>query len=197
MSSPPTEITQLLQKWSQGDTGALDELMPRVYAELRRLAQHYMAGERPDHTLQTSALINEAYLRLIEYKEMPWQSRAHFFAVAAQAMRRVLVDHARARHAGKRGGRAAKVPLEEVATLGQLAAGELLALDEALTALAELDPRKSRVVEMRYFGGMSVEETAAVLGVSPVTVMRDWRAAKAWLLRAMGRNFPGRRDHDA
>jgi RNA polymerase sigma factor (TIGR02999 family) len=187
MTVPPREITQLLLEWRQGDTRALDKLMPLVYDELRRLARLYMAGERPDHTLQTTALINEAYLRLADHKEMAWQNRAHFFAVAAQAMRRILVDHARTRDAAKRGGGAPKASLEEAALLAEEQAVELLALDDALGDLARVDPRKSRVVELRYFGGLSVEETAEVLGVSPVTVMREWRAAKAWLLRAISR----------
>lgn len=185
MSASPFEITQLLLKWRNGDSRALDELMPLVYEELHRIAGHYMAAERPGHTLQTTALINEAYLRLIDYKNTRWQDRAHFFAVAAQAMRRILVEHARARHAAKRGGGISEAPLEEATLQAQEQAAELIALDVALTALADIDPRKSQVVEMRYFGGLTVEETAEILGVSPVTVMRDWSTAKAWLLRAM------------
>jgi len=160
--------------------------MPLVYEELRRLARHYMAAERPGHTLQTTALIHDAYLQLIDQRSLSWQNRAHFFGVAAQAMRRVLVDHARTRDAVKRGGGAPKASLEEAATIPDRPE-ELIALDRALNDLATIDPRKSRVVELRYFGGLSVEETAEVLGVSPVTVMREWRAAKAWLLRAMTR----------
>ena len=179
----PGEITELLLKWSNGDKGALDALMPLVYKKLRPLAAHYMAGERRGHSLQASALINEAYLRLVRHKGMHWQNRAHFFAVAAQVMRRILVDHARTRRAGKRGGGAPNVPLEEAMIMPR--GSELIALDEALTDLAEFDLRKSQVVELRYFGGLSVEETARVLGISPVTVMRDWSTAKAWLLRAM------------
>ncbi len=190
MPAPPGEITQLLLEWSKGDTGALDRLMPLVYEELRQLARRYMAGERPGHTLQTTALINEAYLRLIDHKEMQWQNRAHFFGVAAQAMRRILVDHARTRDAAKRGGGAPKASLEDAAVVPERPA-ELIALDEALTDLATIDPRKSQVVELRYFGGLSVEETAEVLGVSPVTVMRDWSTAKAWLLRAMSQRQAG------
>ena len=185
MSARPGEITELLLSWRKGDTRALDQLMPRVYEELRRIAKRYMAAERPEHTLQSAALINEAYLRLIDYKEMAWQDRTHFFAVAAQAMRRVLVDHARARQTSKRGGAMPKAPLDEAALEGREPAVELIALDKALRALAEIDPRKSQVVEMRYFGGLTAEESAEVLGVSPLTVMRDWRAAKAWLLRAI------------
>jgi RNA polymerase sigma factor (TIGR02999 family) len=184
MADSPREITQLLLEWSNGDKTALDKLMPRVYEELRKMARHYMAAERPDHTLQSTALINEAYLRLIDHKEMRWQNRAHFFAVAAQAMRRVLVDHARSRDAAKRGGGAINASLEEAAEIPAKTV-ELVALDAALNDLAAIDPRASQVVELRYFGGLSVEETAEVLEVSPVTVMRDWRAARAWLLRAI------------
>ena len=154
------------------------------------MARHYMAAERPGHTLQTTALINEAYLRLIDHRDMSWQNRAHFFGVAAQAMRRVLVDHARTRDAAKRGGGALKASLEEAAAIPERAA-ELIALDKALNDLATIDPRKSQVVELRYFGGLSVEETAEVLGISPVTVSRDWSTAKAWLLRAISERQPG------
>jgi RNA polymerase sigma factor (TIGR02999 family) len=190
MPALPREITQLLLAWRNGDSSALDKLMPLVYEELRGLAKHYMAAERPGHTLQTTALINEAYLRLIDHKEMRWQNRAHFFGVAAQAMRRVLVDHARTRDAAKRGGGTPKASLEDAAVIPERSV-DLIALDEALNDLATLDPRKSRMVELRYFGGLSVEETAEVLGVSPVTVMRDWSAAKAWLLRAISRRQAG------
>ena len=181
----------MLLKWREGDSAALDQLMPLVYEELRRLAKRYMAGERSGHTLQTTALVNEAYLRLTDHREMRWQNRAHFFAVAAQAMRRILVDHARARDAVKRGGGAPKASLEDAALLAQEKAPELIALDEALRELAAMDPRKGRVVELRYFGGLSVEQTAEVLGVSGVTVMREWSAAKAWLLRAMSKRSVG------
>ncbi len=191
MPAPPREITDLLLEWRAGDTRALDRLIPLVYEELRRLARHYMAAERRGHTLQTTALINEAYLRLIDQGEMRWQNRAHFFAVAAQAMRHVLVDYARARHAAKRGGGAPKPSLEEAPLVAQKQAPELVALDDALRDLAAVDPRKSHVVELRYFGGLSVEETAEVLGVSPVTVMREWRTAKAWLLRAISQGQAG------
>jgi len=191
MSASPREITQLLLRWREGDGRALDQLMPHVYQELRRIARHYMATERRDHTLQSTALINEAYLRLIEYKEVEWNDRTHFFAVASQAMRRVLVDHARARLRSKRGGGAPKASLEQVAVAVDTPRLDLIALDRALTALAEIDPRKSRVVELRYFGGLTVEETAEVLEVAPLTVMRDWRAAKAWLLRTLTEGTPG------
>lgn len=179
------EVTQLLRAWRGGDQTALDRLLPLVYDELRRLAAHYLRGERQGHTLQSSALVNEAYLRLVEQDQIDWQSRAHFFGVASQVMRRVLVDHARARNYQKRGGKLAHVELDEAATLVAEQAAELVALDEALDALARLDPRKSRVVELRYFGGLSAEETAEVLGVSEVTVLREWGRAKAWLRREL------------
>jgi RNA polymerase sigma factor (TIGR02999 family) len=185
MTSSPKSVTQLLIEWRDGDETALDRLIPLVYDEMRRLARYYMRRERPGHTLQTAALINEAYIRLADHKGMRWQNRAHFYAVAAQAMRRVLVDHARSRQYTKRGGAASIVELDQAAIVAQEQAAEIVALDEALNDLAAIDPRQSKVVELRYFGGMSVEETAEVLGVSGVTVMRDWRAAKAWLLRAI------------
>jgi RNA polymerase sigma factor (TIGR02999 family) len=185
MADSPREITQLLLEWSKGDRNALDRLMPVVYEELRQLARRYMAAERPGNTLQTTALIHEAYLRLIDQKEAP-KNRAHFFAMAAQAMRRILVDHARTRDAAKRGGGLPKVSLEGATLLlTEQQEVELLALNDTLNELATVDPRKSRVVELRYFGGMSVEEAAEVLGVAPVTVMRDWRLAKAWILREL------------
>src|SRR5688500_4940689 len=179
----PKEITQLLVAWGEGDQAALNELAPLVHAELRRLAHHYMGRERPGHTLQTSALINEAYIRLIDWKDVRWQNRAHFFAVAAQFMRRTLVDFARERHYLKRGGDALQVTLGEAADFSVQRDADLVALDEALIALAEVDRRKAQVVEMRFFGGLSVEEVAEVLGVSKETVMRDWRLAKVWLLK--------------
>lgn len=185
MTSSPKSITQLLIEWRDGDETALNRLIPLVYEELHRLAHHYMRRERPGHTLQTTALVNEAYIRLVDHKGMRWQNRAHFYAVAAQAMRRILVDYARSRDCAKRGGGANMVELEEAATVVQRQASDLVALDDALSELAALDPRKSQIVEMRYFGGMSVEEMAEVLRVSPITVMRDWSTAKAWLLRAM------------
>src|SRR5215208_5564776 len=185
MTPSPKSITQLLIEWRNGDETALDELMPLVHSKLHRMARNYMRGEHVGHTLQTTALVNELYLRLIDHKHMRWQNRAHFFAVAAQAMRRILIDHARARGATKRGGEAVRVSLDEAATLAAERSAELIALDEALDELAVFDERKSRVVELRYFGGLSVEETAHVLGVSAVTVLREWRAAKLWLLRSM------------
>ena len=183
MTPSPPEVTRLLVAWSNGDRAARDELMPLVYEELRRLAHRYMGRERPDHTLQTSALVNEAYLRLIDQKDVKWQNRAHFFAIAAQMMRRILVDYARKRSFAKRGGDLRSVPFEEAVIVSPRRAAEVVALDDALTNLAELDPRKSQIIELRFFGGLSIEETAEVLGVSPGTVMRDWTFAKAWLRR--------------
>lgn len=183
--SQANDLTRLLLDWRDGDKAALDKLMPVVYQELRRMASYYMRRERAGHTLQTSALVNEAYLRLIDYKRMSWQNRAHFFAVAAQAMRRILVEHARARRVEKRGGGAQKVSLDEAALVSATQAAELVALDEALASLEELDARKARIVELRYIGGLSVEEAAEVLAISPATVQREWRAAKAWLYRMM------------
>lgn len=183
------EISALLRAWTDGDQVALDRLTPIVYDELRRLARRYMKSERVDHTLQTTALVNEAYLRLVDCERMKWQDRVHFFAVSAQLMRRILVDHARRRNL-KRGGAIPHLALDEAATVGGEPDSSLIALDEALDAFGKLDPRKVRVVEMRYFAGLSVEETAAVLQVSPVTVMRDWSAAKSWLRREMTRSEP-------
>ena len=181
------EITELLVAWSGGDKSALERLMPLVYDELRRLAHRYMNGERAAHTLQTTALVNEAYLRLVNWKEVQWQNRAHFFAVSAQMMRRILVDFARERQYLKRGGGALRVSLSEAASFTEQQGADLVALDEALIALAEMDPRKGQVVEMRFFGGLSVEEVAEVLKVSEETVIRDWRLAKVWLLRELSR----------
>jgi len=185
LNAASNTITELLVQWRDGDAAALDRLIPLVYRELRRMASYYMRRRRPGDTLQTSALINEAYLRLAEHKNMRWQNRSHFFAVASQAMRRILVDYARAKYAVKRGGQDVKVALDEIAELGDQRAAELIALDDALRELSTFDARKSQIVEMRYFGGLSVEETAQVLSVSPVTINREWRAAKLWLLRSM------------
>jgi len=185
MTPAPTDVTQLLVAWGDGDAAALDELMPLVYEELRRLAQQYMSRERADHTLQTSALVNEAYLRLIDQKDVHWQNRAHFFGIAAQMMRRILVDYARQRRYAKRGGDARQVPLDEAMIVSEERTAEVVALDDALKSLAEIDPRKSQIVEMRFFGGLSIEETAEVLKVSPGTIMREWTLAKAWLRREM------------
>lgn len=180
---PSRDVTQLLTAWSNGDRSALEKLLPLVEVELHQLAHRYMSQERRDHTLQTTALVNEAYLRLIDQK-VNWQNRAHFFGIAARIMRRILIDHAR-QHLGPQRGGGKTISLEEVAVLSGERAAELVALDEALTTLAQLDERKSQVVELRYFGGLSVEETAAVLGVSVDTVTRDWRRAKAFLRREL------------
>ena len=178
------EITQLLVAWSEGDESALQQLAPLIHSELHRLAHNYMSRERPGHLLQTSALINEAYVRLIDWKNVRWQNRAHFFGVAAQLMRRILVDFARERKYFKRGGGALPVSLSEAALVVQQSS-DFVALDEALTALGEIDSRKVQVVEMRFFAGLSVEEIAELLNVSKETVMRDWRLAKVWLLRQL------------
>jgi len=187
MPALPQEITQLLMNWSQGDKAALDQLVPLVYPELRRLAKRHMDREDPAHTLQTSALINEAYLKLVDQQNVEWQNRAHFFAVAAQVMRHILVDHARTRNYAKRGGGAPKLPLDEAAALTEQRAGQLIALDDALRDLAALDERKSQIIELRFFGGLSLEETAEVMKISPSTVQREWRAAKAWLHHTMSK----------
>jgi len=185
-TSAQQQVTQLLVDWSSGDTGALDKLIPLVQPELHRLAHHYMSREVAGHTLQTTALVNEAYLQFVGKTHPRWQNRPHFFAVAAQLMRRIMVDHARQRHALKRGGGAAqKVTLDEAALVTETRATELLALDEALENLAAFDPRMSKIVEMRYFGGLTVEEIAEVLKIHANTVTRDWNAAKAWLYAAL------------
>ncbi len=186
MSDPkPHEVTELLLAWSEGDKAALDQLMPLVYAELRRLAKSYMRRERAGQTMQTTALIHEAYLRLIDADQVRLENRGHFFAAAARLMRQVLVDLARERDSLKRGAAALQVSLDEAMAVSKQRDEGLLALDEALDALAQIDPRKSRVVELRFFGGLSVEETAEALGVSVETVHRDWRLAKSWLLRRL------------
>jgi RNA polymerase sigma factor (TIGR02999 family) len=186
-SSSTHEVTQLLVSWSNGDESALERLMPLVHKELHRLAKSYMRRERPGHTLQTTALINEAFVRLVDWKNVQWQNRSHFFAVAAQMMRRILVDFARSRPLPKRDGGARLAELDEAALLTDERETDLVALDEALTALAKIDARKSQIVEMKFFGGLSVEETAEVLKLSPVTVMREWSKAKAWLYRELSR----------
>lgn len=187
MKTLTDDLTGLLVEWAQGDRAALDRLTPLVYDEIRRIAHRYVQREREGHTLQTTALINEAYLRLAGSQNIDWQNRAHFFAVTAQVMRHILIDHARRRRYVKHGGEAQRIPFDVAMDEGVLMlaprAAELLALDEALDELAKLDPRKSRVVELRYFGGLSLEETAEVLEVSLMTVRRDWRAAKAWLYK--------------
>ena len=177
-------LTGLLVEWREGDQAALDRLMPLVYDQLRRIAHRYVQRERNGHTLQTSALVNEAYLRLADQKVV-WQNRAHFFAVTARVMRHILIDHARRRHYAKHGGDARRVSIDEAAAMSLERAAELIALEEALDELAQLDQRKSQVVELRYFGGLSLEETAETLNVSLMTVRRDWRAAKAWLYRRL------------
>jgi RNA polymerase sigma factor (TIGR02999 family) len=178
------DISTLLRAWSEGDQGAVQSLTAIVYEELRRLAHYYMERERSGHTLQTTALVNEAYIRLVDYKRMQWQDRAHFFAVAAQVMRRILVDHARS-HNIKRGAGVPHVILEDVAVVSDDRIGDVVALDDAMNALARLDPRKVQIIEMRFFGGLSVEETAEVLKVSPATIRRDWSIAKLWLYREL------------
>ena len=179
------DITGLLLDWGSGDRSAFDKLIPLVYKELRRMAHQHMRRERPGNTLQTSALINEAYIKLVDYNRMRWQDRAHFFAVAAQAMRRILVERARGRGRLKRGGGALRVSLDEATGLADERAAGIIALDNALTDLCVVAPRKAQVVELRYFGGLNIDETAEVLGVSSPTVQREWRAAKAWLYRAI------------
>lgn len=185
MSSP--DVTQILQEVSGGDRDAPARLMPLVYDELRRLADHYLRQERPDHTLQPTALVHEAYLKLIDQTRVDWQNRAHFFGVAAQLMRRILVDHARRHRASKRGGFQQKLTLDEAVDYSQPRDVDLIALDDALNALAKLDERQSRIVELRFFGGLTIEETAEALGISPATVKVDWSMAKAWLRREIGR----------
>jgi RNA polymerase sigma factor (TIGR02999 family) len=185
LSSATHRVTQLLVDWSNGNRAALEELMPLVYDDLRRLARRYMLREGLGHSLQTTGLVNEAYLRLVDQKNVRWQSRAHFFGIAAQLMRRILVDHARTRQRIKRGGGAFRVSMDEAEAVALEKPTDLLALDEALTRLSELDGRKSRIVELRFFGGLSIEETAVVLQVSLGTVMHDWTLAKAWLYRAL------------
>lgn len=182
------EITGLLLAWGQGDEAALEKLIPLVYDELHRLAHQQMNRERSGHTLQTTGLLNEAYLRLVDMRNVRWQNRAHFFAISARLMRRILVDFARSRNYLKRGGTVLHVSLDETLAISADKGADFIALDDALNALAELDPRKSKVVEMRFFGGMSVEETAEVLNVSPETVMRDWKTAKIWLLRELSKS---------
>ena len=186
MTTPSSQgITQLLLAWSDGDQAALEKLTPLVYAELHRLAKGYMRGERSGHTLQTTALINEAYLRLIDWKNVRWQNRAHFFGVAAQLMRRILVDFARSRHYAKRSGGTRQVSLDEAITIHEDRSVEIIALDDALKSLAEIDPRKSRIVELRFFGGMTVKETAEALKTPQRTVEREWNLARAWLYREL------------
>ena len=188
MTTPSSnEVTQLLLAWGDGDQTAFEKLAPLVYAELHRLARGYMHRENPGHLLQTTALVNEAYLRLVDQQDLRWQNRAHFFAIAAQLMRRILVDFARARHAAKRGGVAHQVTFDEAAIISTERDADFIALDDALQNLAAIDPRKSQIVELRFFGGLSVEETAEVLKLSPRTVTREWNLARAWLHRELSR----------
>jgi RNA polymerase sigma factor (TIGR02999 family) len=188
MSETSTQqVTRLLRDWSNGDQSALDRLTPLVYGELRRLAGRYLRKERPDHTLQSTALVHEAFIRLVDQRDVKWQNRAHFFGVAAQMIRRILVDHARGRHASKRGSGAPKLSLDEALATPERKDLDLIALDDALNSLAKIDPQQARIVELRFFTGLTVEETAEVLGISPATVKRDWVTAKAWLYRDISR----------
>jgi len=188
--SPPHQVTRLLVDWRNGDQGALEQLIPLVHEELRRVARRHMAHERAGHTLQATALVNEAYVRLIDVRQVNWQDRAHFFAMSSRLMRRILVDFARSKGYQKRGGGAQKVSLDEALIVSQEPGADLVVLDDALSALAVFDARKAQVVEMRFFGGLSVEETAEALKVSVDTVMRDWKLAKAWLLRELSGQNP-------
>ena len=183
-------ITELLIQWSDGDESALNQLMPLVERELRRLARNFMGKENPGHTLQATALVNETYLKLVDQKRAKWQNRAHFFAIAAQIMRRILLDYAKKRHRAKRGGQMQQVSISERLAFSDEKSEELIALDEALVRLSAIDPLKSKIIELRYFGGLSVEETAEVLGIAPITVMRHWKLAKAWLRCEMGSRSP-------
>jgi RNA polymerase sigma factor (TIGR02999 family) len=187
---PPSEVTLLLQGWRSGDRKALDALLPLVYKELRRLAHFQLRKERPDHTLQSAALVHEAYLRLIGLNTPRWESRTHFFAIAAQLMRQILVDYARRHAAAKRGGRACKLSLDGATMLSRRKDVHVIALDDALKALAKIDPRQCRVVELRFFAGLSLQEISEALEIAPATVQRDWTAARAWLHREISRNSP-------
>jgi RNA polymerase sigma factor (TIGR02999 family) len=190
MSASQDNVTQLLIAWSNGDEAARNQLMPIVYQELHRIAHRHIKKEWPGHTLQTSALVNEAFLRLVDQRHVHWQGRAHFFGIASQMMRRILVDYARRRRYGKRGANAQQVTLDDDLVITEQRSAEVIALDDALTELAAIDPRQSQLVELRFFGGLSIEETAEALGVSPGTVMRDWTLAKAWLKREMTKGGP-------
>ena len=185
-SQTQTQITQLLQKWQEGNNEALETLMPLVYAELKRLAGSYLRRERPDHTLQSAALVNEAYLRLVDQTQTQWQNKAHFFGIAAQMMRRILADHARGHNAAKRGSGMPELELNEAVAQAQTKSVDLLDLEEALQKLEKLDAQQGKIVELRFFSGLSIEDTANVLGISPATVKRDWAAARAWLFREVG-----------
>ena len=181
------EVTELLTAWSGGDKAALDKLMPLIHQELRRLAHRYMSRERPGHTMQTTALVNEAYLRLVNREGVHWQNRAHFFAIASQLMRHILVDHARSHAYAKRGGGAQTISLDEAMVVSQERAAEVVALDDALKELADIDPQQSRIVELRFFGGLTIEETAEVLHLSPATIKREWQTARAWLYHELAK----------
>ncbi len=185
-AAPPGEVTRLLLEWSRGERSALDALVPHVYAELRRQANRYLRSQRPGHTLQATALVHEAFLRLVDQTHVSFKDRAHFFAVASRAMRQILVDHSRRRHAGKRGGDATRLVLEDAAASVEPRGVDLMALDGALTRLEQLDPAQARLVELRYFGGLTIEETAVVLACSPATVKRSWSSARAWLFAELG-----------
>ncbi len=187
MSSTMQDVTQLLVAWNQGNQDALENLLPVVYDELRKLARSYLRRERVNHTLQSTALVHEAYLRLIDQKQVNWQNRAHFFGIAAQMMRRILVNHAVAKQTEKRGGEIQKLSLDDAVSFAQEREVDLIALDDALKALETLDPQQSRIVELRFFGGLSIEETAEVLTISPATVKREWATAKLWLHRQISR----------
>jgi len=187
---PSNQVTELLVRWRSGDKAALDRLMPLVYTELRRIAVRYLQGERSDHTLQSTALVHEAYVRMTEQNLPEWQNRAHFFAVAAQIMRQILVDYARSHRASKRGGDVYKLALEEAEEQPRVIDVDIVALDDALKSLAEMDEQQSRVVELKFFGGLSIEDTAEVLGISSSTVKRDWITARAWLYRELNRSAP-------
>jgi RNA polymerase sigma factor (TIGR02999 family) len=194
MTKSSTQITQLLLAWGQGDEAALERLMPLVYDELRKVAARHLRRQRPDHTLQTTALVNEAYLRLIDSSQVQWQNRAHFFAISAQLMRRILVDFARSRQNLKRGGDVERISLDEALVVAPERGADLLALDDALTQLAALNSRQAQVVELRYFGGLSEEEAAEALKVSLRTVQRDWKLARLWLYRELSKDLEGRRN---
>ena len=194
LAAGTSPITELLRSWRRGDQAALERLVPLVYNDLRRMARHQLRGERAGHTLQPTALVNEMYLRLPGVERLGWQDRAHFFAIAARLMRRVLIESARARKNHKRGGSAVRITVDESHLAGETPSRDVVALDDALTALAEMDPRKSAIVELRYFGGLTLEETATALGISSDTVMRDWKVAKLWLMREIAKGEKGSRD---
>jgi RNA polymerase sigma factor (TIGR02999 family) len=187
---PAADVTQLLVSWSLGNQAALDELMPLVYGELRRLAAAYLRRERPDHTLQSTALVHEAFLKLVNQREVEWRNRAHFYGIAAQMIRRILVDYARSHHAEKRGSGAIKLALDEALAVPERKDMDLLGLNDALEQLAEMDPRQNRIVELRFFAGLSIEETAEVMQLSPATIKREWNSARAWLFRELSRSRP-------